>query len=162
MTGERLFIADLENPEHGRAVVGLLDAYARDEMGGGTGLSEFARANLISGLRARPHTLAILAFVDGEPAGLAICVEGFSTFACRPLLNIHDMVVAAPFRGRGLSRRLLAQVERVARARGCCKLTLEVLAGNTVAQNAYRSFGFSGYELDPRLGQAWFWEKVLA
>ena len=160
-SGERIVLADLDNPVHARAVVDLLDAYARDEMGGGAALPMSTRDNLVSELRKRPHTLAILAFVDGEPAGLAICVEGFSTFACKPLLNVHDMMVAAKFRGRGLSRRLLARAEDAARARGCCKLTLEVLEGNVVAQNAYRSFGFEGYELDPRMGKAMFWQKVL-
>src|SRR5690606_30976951 len=101
-SGERIVLADLDNPVHARAVVDLLDAYARDEMGGGAALPASTRDNLVSELRKRPHTLAILAFVDGEPAGLAICVEGFSTFACKPLLNVHDMMVAAKFRGRGL------------------------------------------------------------
>ncbi len=160
-TGERIVPADLDDPDHARAVVELLDAYARDRMGGGAPLTAFTRAHLAGELRRRPQTLAILAFIDDEPAGLAICVEGFSTFACKPLLNVHDMVVVAKFRGRGLSRRILARAEEAARARGCCKLTLEVLEGNVVAQNAYRSFGFESYQLDPRMGKALFWQKTL-
>ena len=30
-----------------------------------------------------------------------------------------------------------------------------------VAKSVYRGFGFSGYQLDPRLGGALFWEKRL-
>ena len=41
-------------------------------------------------------------------------------------------------------------------------MTLEVLEGNEIAQHAYRSFGFAGYELDPRMGKAMFWQKKLA
>ena len=41
------------------------------------------------------------------------------------------------------------------------KLTLEVLEGNSVAQSAYRAFGFEGYELDPQMGKALFWQKKL-
>ena len=57
--------------------------------------------------------------------------------------------------------KILAKVEEVARERKCCKLTLEVLEGNKIAQNAYRSFGFEGYELDPKIGKAMFWQKIL-
>lgn len=154
--------ADLSLPEHAEAVVRLLHAYALDPMGGGEGLSEFAQANLIPELRRRPWMRAILAYADGEPAGLAICIEGFSTFACKPLLNIHDLAVAPQFRGRGISKLLLRKAEAIARQLGCCKLTLEVLEGNTIAQSAYRACGFEGYELDPKLGRAMFWQNKLA
>ena len=36
---------------------------------------------------------------------------------------------------------------------GCCKLTLEVLEGNKLAQAAYIANGFAGYQLDPEMGQ---------
>jgi GNAT superfamily N-acetyltransferase len=103
----------------------------------------------------------ILVFVDAEPAGLVVCLEGFSTFACKPLLNIHDVIVALPYRGRGLSKLLLQKAEEIALDLGCCKLTLEVLEGNHVAQSAYKACGFSGYELNPQMGKALFWEKKL-
>ena len=56
------------------------------------------------------------------------------------------------YRGQGLARLLFDQVETIAKARGCCKLTLEVLKGNERARAAYTKFGFSGYELDPEMG----------
>ena len=56
---------------------------------------------------------------------------------------------------------MLGKVELLARDRGCCKLTLEVLEGNAVARSAYEKFGFTGYELDPAMGKAHFWEKKL-
>ena len=45
--------------------------------------------------------------------------------------------------------------------KNCCKITLEVLEGNTIAKNAYKKFGFMGYELDPKMGKAMLWEKSL-
>ena len=153
--------ADLSLPAHAEAVVRLLHAYALDPMGVSEGLSEFAQANLISELRRRPWMRAILAYAEGEPAGLAICIEGFSTFACKPLLNIHDLAVAPQFRGRGIAKLLLRKAEAIARQLGCCKLTLEVLEGNTIAQSAYRACGYAGYELDPKLGRAMFWQNKL-
>lgn len=158
---EHFCIADLHNPDHANTVVQLLDAYAMDPMGGGEALSTYARTNLIAQMQQRPHVHAVLAFVDEAPAGLAICIEGFSSFACRSVLNVHDMVVLRVYRGTGLSQRLLARVEALARARDCCKLTLEVLEGNRVAQRAYRAFGFDGYELNPENGKALFWQKKL-
>ncbi|MCB1696223.1 MAG: GNAT family N-acetyltransferase [Halioglobus sp.] len=117
---------------------------------------------MVAGLAALPHAVTLLCYVDGRPAGLANCFEGFSTFSCRKLLNIHDITVLAEFRGLGLSQHLLREIEVVARERGCGKLTLEVLAGNEPAKCAYRKFGFDAYQLDPALGEALFWQKSLA
>ncbi len=161
MADLRVFEADLADPGQAAIVVRLLDAYARDEMGGGRPLSAYAKANLVPELRKRPGACVILAELGAETVGLMICLEGFSTFACRPLLNIHDVVVLGSFRGRGIAKRMLAQAEAVARRRGCCKLTLEVLDGNAPAVGLYRAFGFQGYALDPAKGEARFWQKLL-
>lgn len=153
--------ADYANPKHRDEIPVVLNAYASDPMGGGVPLSAFTKANLVNKLSALGHAFTILAYVDGEPAGLVNCLEGFSSFACQSLINIHDVVVLAKFRGHGLSQSMLQRVEAIARERGCCKITLEVLSNNTVAKNAYAKFGFAGYELDPAAGQALFWEKAL-
>ena len=129
--------ADLSRPAHQTAVLGLLDAYSADPMGDGKPLSTTARRDLIPGLRRHPTTLVFLACYGGEPVGLAICFRGFSTFAARPLLNIHDFFVAPAHRGAGIGRRLMAAIERHARELGCCKLTLEVLENNHRARKLY-------------------------
>ena len=149
------------NPVHAKAIVELLDEYARDPMGGGQPLSEAVKTNLPTALSNRSNAYVILALDGNNPAGLTICFEGFSTFACRPLLNIHDVMVSARYRGQGISKRLLEQAEVIARRLDCCKLTLEVLEGNSIAQSAYQSVGFNSYQLDPTIGQALFWEKKL-
>ncbi|RMM86761.1 Acetyltransferase, GNAT family [Pseudomonas savastanoi pv. glycinea] len=61
----------------------------------------------------------------------------------------------------GISQKMLLKVEEIARQRGCCKLTLEVLEGNEVAQGAYRKLGFDNYQLSPEMGRAMFWQKAL-
>jgi GNAT superfamily N-acetyltransferase len=151
----------LLNTQHTDAILFLLNEYAKGITGGGEDLSPFVKHNLIAALKDRPGVHIVLAFVDEKPAGIAICFEGFSTFACKPLLNIHDFAVAPEFRGRGLAKRLMGKVETVARALGCCKITLEVLEGNKVAQGVYTACGFAGYELDPQMGRAVFWQKRL-
>lgn len=156
--------ADYGDTRHAQALVSLLDAYARDPAGGGQPLSEVARENLPAALAARREAFSVLAF-DGEagPAiGLVNCFEGFSTFACRPLVNVHDVVVLATHRGQRVAQRMLAEVEAIARERGACKLTLEVLSNNSRAMALYQRFGFAGYQLDPAMGQAQFLQKWLA
>lgn len=152
---------DYGNPAHAQALVDLLDAYARDPAGGGHALSEHARAHVVAGLAARPQAFSVLAF-DGEQAiGLVNCFEGFSTFAARPLVNVHDVIVLAAYRGRRVGELMLALVERIARERGACKLTMEVLQGNAPALRLYGRIGFAAYELDPAMGAARFLQKPL-
>ncbi|MCA9020529.1 MAG: GNAT family N-acetyltransferase [Planctomycetaceae bacterium] len=153
--------ADLTNPLHARALVSLLNGYACSPEGGGSPLPEEVQRNLAEALHARSDACVLLAFADETPVGLMTCIEGFSTFACKPLLNIHDVYVSPEFRGQGVASQLFAQAESIAKTRGCCKLTLEVLQGNTHAQAVYARLGFSGYALTPEMGHALFWEKKL-
>ena len=156
-----IFQADYRKPAHAEALITLLDEYAQDPMGGGEGLAQQVKSNLVEALAGMPGAFSVLAFSGDRAAGLVNCFQTLSTFQCRPLINIHDVVVAKEYRGLGISQNMLELVEAIGRKRGCCKLTLEVLEGNRVAQNAYRKFGFSGYELDPEQGKALFWEKKL-
>ncbi|APW42357.1 GNAT family N-acetyltransferase [Rhodoferax saidenbachensis] len=161
----RISRVDYANPSHAQALVAMLDAYARDPMGGGEGLSDFAKTNVVAGLAARPHAFSFVAFAgagDDQPVGLINCIEGFSTFASQPLVNVHDLAVMDGHRGQHIGERLLAAAEDEARARGACKLTLEVLSGNPGAARLYKRVGFAQYELDPAMGQAQFMQKWLA
>lgn len=153
--------ADYADARDARAVVDLLDAYARDPAGGGEGLSAFAREQLVPALASRPWAFSVLAFDGDTPVGLVNCLEGFSTFKGRPLVNVHDVAVLASHRGRGIAEAMLAEVERIARERGACKLTLEVLSGNGPAMRLYQRIGFAGYQLDPAMGSAQFLQKWL-
>ena len=158
----KLITVDYNHPQQGKDLVMLLNGYAIDPMGGGEPLSDFVQQNLVATLAKQSHVFTVLCYVDGEPAGIVNCVEGFSTFSCMPLVNIHDVGVLTKFRGLGLSAIMLNEVEKIAREKGCCKLTLEVLEGNTIAQKAYKKLGFAGYELNPEMGKAMFWQKKLS
>ena len=153
--------ADYSDPLHAAAIADLLDQYARDPMGGGKPLPDATRRDLVAALAARPTAVTLIAFDGAEPAGLLIAFEGFSTFACKPLLNVHDIAVHPAHRGKGLARNLLDAAEAEARRRGCCKLTLEVLEGNRRARSVYEAAGYRAYELDPEMGHALFLEKAL-
>ena len=134
--------ADLDNPDHASAIVDLLDHYARDIRGGGTGLSARVKGQVVPGLRAHPGTCVFLAYSETTPLGGAVCLRGYSTFRAAPLLNIHDLAVHASARGRGIGRALLKAVQQEATRQGCCRITLEVRADNHVARNLYVDFGF--------------------
>ena len=86
---------------------------------------------------------------------------GFSTFKCKPLVNIHDVTVDQAFRGQKLCQQMFDEVQRVAMERGCCKLTLEVSDGNVVAKKAYKNFGFQADKVTPVNGIALFWQKAI-
>jgi len=147
MSALRILDADYDDPAHRGAIVDVLDSYARDPAGGGTPLTADVREALVPALRAQPTARVLLAFAGDAPVGIATCFLGFSTFAARPLLNIHDLAVVPEWRGRGVGRALLAAAERRARADGCCKLTLEVLETNARARGLYERFGFTDYAL---------------
>ncbi len=140
----------------------LLDAYAQDPAGGAEPLSEFAKTHLVQALAARPQAFSVLAFAEDQPVGLINCLEGFSTFACRALVNIHDVAVLPSHRGQRVAEQMLVLVDEIARERGACKLTLEVLQGNASAIRLYERMGFAGYQLDPAMGRAQFFQKWLA
>ena len=160
----RVVRAEYANPVHAAALVMLLDAYASDPMGGNEGLSDFAKAHLVTALAARPQAFSVLAFLgddDSTPVGLINCIEGFSTFACRPLVNVHDVAVLPGYRGQRIGEKMLALAEQIAIERGACKLTLEVLQGNAGAVRLYERIGFAAYQLDPAMGRAQFFQKWL-
>ena len=153
--------ADYSNASHASALLSLLDAYAQDVAGGGAPLSEFVKNHLVAELKARPSVFSVLAFDGENPVGLVNCIEGFSTFACRPLVNLHDVVVLSTHRGRRIGEQMLEHVEVIADRRGACKLTLEVLQNNRSAIALYERVGFSGYQLDPAMGRAQVLQKWL-
>ena len=154
-------LADYRNRQDGQSILGLLDHYAQHPMGGGNSLSAYVLDNLIPSLQKHNGAFSVLAFIDGQPVGLVNCFQSFSTFQCRPIVNIHDVIVRESHRGQGLADKMLARVQSHAKELGSCKLTLEVLEGNEIAKKVYHRFGFNAYSLDPVQGNAMFWEKTI-
>ena len=136
--------ADLNDPQHAAAVARLLDEYAHDPLEGGKGLAEDVLSQLVEQLQAASMRLVLLAEVEGHFAGIAVCFWGFSTFAARPAINIHDLAVSPQVRGQGIGSALLAEVESRARAEHCCRITLEVKGANHAARRLYTRKGFAG------------------
>lgn len=156
--------ADLSSEEDSVHIVPLLNEYATHTMGGEEELSHFVKENLVAELRRRPfcHVFFAKTVADSRPIAMALCFEGFSSFACKPLLNVHDLIVTSEYRGKHLGRNLLLFLSEYAkRELDCCKVTLEVIEGNHVAQKTYLAAGFEPYTLSESTGKAMFWAKSL-
>ncbi len=157
----KVLIADYSDEQQGKDICYLLDCYATDPMGGGLSLSSRVKENLVAELAKLPNAFSLICYSNDKPVGLTNCFVGFSTFNCKPLINIHDIAVLRNYRGRGIGQLMLAKVEEIARQENCCKITLEVLEGNEPAKRAYQKSGFAGYELNPELGKALYWQKII-
>ena len=90
-----------------------------------------------------PHPAcgALLARVNGEPAGFALFFPTYSTFRTEPCLWLEDLFVSPEHRGRGIGLALLRAVARVAVERGCPRLDWAVLDWNTPAIGFYERHG---------------------
>jgi GNAT superfamily N-acetyltransferase len=85
---------------------------------------------------------AILAFLDGEPAGMALFHPRFSTWLGRPGMYLEDLYVAEVARGRGIGRRLMARLAAIAIERGWERIDFQVLDWNP-ARNFYDRLGLA-------------------
>lgn len=156
----QIYQADLTNAEHCDAIVRLINEYAHDPLEVRQSLPNDVLARMTDGLREHP-TLVFLAQREGAIIGVAVCLSGYTTFAARPALNIHDLAVTAAQRGRGAGTALLAAVERHARQIGCARITLEVRAANHAARRLYQRNGFDGAQHTADDGATLFCVKQL-
>ncbi|HXV24276.1 MAG TPA: GNAT family N-acetyltransferase [Alphaproteobacteria bacterium] len=82
------------------------------------------------GFGARPHYEAVLAEEDGRALGFALFFFSFSTFEGRPGLHLEDIFVIEEARGRGVGRKLMASLAKIAVESNCARLDLSVLHWN--------------------------------
>lgn len=94
------------------------------------------------GFGPQPQFEAILAFLDGEPAGVALFHSRFSTWLGAPGLYLEDLFVVEAARGRGVGHRLMARLASVAVKRGWGRIDFQVLEWNP-ARLFYERLGLS-------------------
>jgi GNAT superfamily N-acetyltransferase len=92
------------------------------------------------GFGPEPQFEAILAFLDGEPAGAALYHSRFSTWLGRPCLHLEDLYVTEAARGQGVGRRLMARLAAIAVERGWGRIDFHVLDWNP-ARRFYERLG---------------------
>lgn len=88
-----------------------------------------------------PAAEVVIAEADGQGAGFALCFTSFSTFLGRRGLYLEDLFVRPAFRGRGIGRRLMVHLARLAVERGCGRFEWSVLDWNAPAIDFYRRLG---------------------
>ncbi|MFG0263874.1 MAG: GNAT family N-acetyltransferase [Rhodopirellula sp. JB055] len=157
---------DYTHEPHRQSLIRLLSEYADDPAIGSPGLSKRAQQRVATELAQRPNAVSLFAMINHpdqrtEAIGLANCFEVFSTFAAAPVLNVHDVMVSAPHRGKGVGSLLMKAITELANERNCCKITLEVYRGNKPARSLYSKTGFAGTEIDTELGETLFLSKRL-
>jgi ribosomal protein S18 acetylase RimI-like enzyme len=115
------------------------DAYVAELVGRTDGDFKPAHApSLVSGpALVPPAGVLLVARFRDEPVG-----TGALTFDGDNIATLHRMWVSPTFRGRGLGRRLLAELESYAIARGATTLRLETKRVLAEAVALYRSSGF--------------------
>ncbi|HEX3735834.1 MAG TPA: GNAT family N-acetyltransferase [Solirubrobacterales bacterium] len=86
---------------------------------------------------APPGGVLLLARVGGEPAGLG-GVRHLET----EIAEVKSMYMAPAFRGRGLARRIVAELEEIARRHGCRAVRLDTSDYLTDAVRLYRAAGY--------------------
>ncbi len=88
-----------------------------------------------------PSAEAVIAEVEERPVGFALFFHNFSTFAGKRGLYLEDLYVRPEHRGRGVGRRLLRHLARLACERGCRRFEWAVLDWNEPAIRSYRRAG---------------------
>lgn len=101
-------------------------------------------APLDAGQLQAPHGHFVVAEVDGEPVAMGGWRRGGP--AGDSDAEVKRMFVRAPWRGRGLARLLLAELEASAARAGVARLVLETGLEQPEAIALYRSEGYEDVE----------------
>ena len=127
-----------------------------DPMGEAEPMSKLQQLRLVDGLNCNEKADVVFAIYENQAVGLVTIFENFSTFKAKPFINLHDIIVEPPFRGKGIGKLLLQKVIEIAQERKCCKVSLEVREDNVKAQTMYIDEGFNN--TSPKM---FYWTKYL-
>ncbi len=90
---------------------------------------------------ARPAAEAVIARMDGVPAGWALWFQTYSTWTGLPGLWLEDLFVKPELRRKGVGKALLVYLARICVERGYGRFEWSVLDWNTPSIGFYRSLG---------------------
>ena len=153
--------ADLGDTVQCGHIIRLLDLLAQDACSGGAPLPAKARENIISEFYVRPFIRTFIAYANERCVGLCVVIESFNTFACAPVVTIHNLFVQHDWRSRGIGMLLLRSAATLARNIGACKLQCDVMSRNGVAKGLFSKCGFEPFVIDDSTGSAESWHLNL-
>ena len=96
---------------------------------------------LRDGFGPAPRFRALIADVEGAPAGFALFFNSYSTWRGHHGIRLEDLYVTPELRGQGIGKALLACVAQIAVAEGCPRLEWDVLDWNAPAIAVYERLG---------------------
>jgi GNAT superfamily N-acetyltransferase len=91
----------------------------------------------------RPAVEVVIAWAGDEAVGFALFFHNYSTFLGRRGLYLEDLFVVPEWRARGIGRRLLVHLARIALERDCGRMEWSVLDWNAPAIGFYERTGAS-------------------
>jgi GNAT superfamily N-acetyltransferase len=86
---------------------------------------------------------ALIATVDGAPAGFALFFHTYSTFLAQPGLYLEDLFVKPELRRMGIGGALFRRLAEIACERNCGRFEWSALDWNTPAIDFYKKMGAS-------------------
>ena len=90
---------------------------------------------------ARQRVECLVAEAEGGLVGYALFYPTYSSFQTAPMVWLEDLYVVPERRGRGDGRALLAELSRLALARGCRRMGWIVLDWNAASIRFYEGLG---------------------
>jgi GNAT superfamily N-acetyltransferase len=98
---------------------------------------------LRDGWSPTPRFTALIAELDGAPAGFALYFTSYSTWRGHHGIRLEDLYVTPALRGKGIGKALLARIAQIAVAEGCPRVEWDVLDWNAPAIGVYERVGAS-------------------
>jgi GNAT superfamily N-acetyltransferase len=89
----------------------------------------------------KPYAETLIAEYNGEPAGFALFFHNFSTWTGKPGIYLEDLFVKPHLRGKGIGKRLLVQIAKIAVERDCGRFEWSVLDWNEPSIQFYKNLG---------------------
>jgi GNAT superfamily N-acetyltransferase len=96
---------------------------------------------LRDGFGETPRFTALIADLDGQPAGFALYFTSYSTWRGHHGIRLEDLYVTPSLRGQGIGKALLARLARIAVEESCPRLEWDVLDWNEPAIAVYQRLG---------------------
>jgi GNAT superfamily N-acetyltransferase len=96
---------------------------------------------LRDGWSPTPRFTALIAELDGAPAGFALYFTSYSTWLGHHGIRLEDLYVTPSLRGKGIGKALLARIAQIAVAEGCPRVEWDVLDWNAPAIVVYERLG---------------------
>ena len=123
-------------PADAGAVAALLDAL-------GYPCTEAEASERIDRVREAPRQFLLIAEADGQPAGLAAMKLNYSLTRGADVARLTALVVAEDAHGRGIGRRLLREMETLARRNRAVRLEVTSNPTRTGAHAFYHACGYT-------------------